>query len=798
MKTIISALFILSAQLIFAQQNGGKNTGEKSLEPLTVKKIMRDPKWIGTQPSDPFWSLDSQTLYFKWNPEKAESDSLYAVTLQNHKPEKVAPEERREALARHRGAWNSDKTKRTYLKGHGIYVYDLSTDKTTKIIETAADISNPRFGVHDSAVIYQSGKNLYSRKLDSGTLTQLTNFKKGKAPGEAKTDKQEDFLKAGALRNSKVLRRRKKEKEAREENGKAESDKALQPIYTGDAKITDLSLSPDGRYVVYQLAKLPGNKGTIVPNYVTESGYAEDIASRSVVGVEQAHYENYIYDREQQTTEKIDVDQVTGIRDIPAFIEKDYPERYDSLKKNPPQRKVNFSSPIWNKKGDKAFVVGRAQDHKDRWIMALDTKSAELTTIDRQHDDAWIGGPGIGYGENPANFGWIDNKTMWYQSEKTGYSHLYAQNVNSNKTRALTSGEYEVQEAELSNNGQYFYITTNKTEPGQRQFYKLNINNKTQKRITQKEGGYRVSVSPDGRYLAELFSTTVHPWELYLQQNTKGAKAEKITDQAESKEYKSYDWQTPEITTFQDRDNLKVHAEVYEPEEQAPTKPGVIFVHGAGYLQDVTKLWGHYFREHMFMNMLVDKGYTVMNIDYRGSAGYGRDWRTAIYRHMGKNDLADIVDGAGYMVDNLNVNEDNIGIWGGSYGGFMTLMAMFKTDTFKSGGALRSVTDWAHYNHLYTSDILNLPQNDSIAYKRSSPINFADGLEGNLLMAHGMVDTNVHFQDIVRLNQKLIELGKENWNLAVYPVESHGFIEPSSWTDEYRRIFKLFERTLKD
>jgi len=122
---------------------------------------------------------------------------------------------------------------------------------------------------------------------------------------------------------------------------------------------------------------------------------------------------------------------------------------------------------------------------------------------------------------------------------------------------------------------------------------------------------------------------------------------------------------------------------------------------------------------------------------------------------------------------------------------------MFKTDTFKSGAALRSVTDWAHYNHAYTSNILNLPQNDSIAYKQSSPIFFADGLQGNLLMAHGMVDTNVHFQDIVRLTQKLIELGKENWNLAVYPVESHGFIEPSSWTDEYRRIFKLFERTLK-
>jgi dipeptidyl aminopeptidase/acylaminoacyl peptidase len=117
-------------------------------------------------------------------------------------------------------------------------------------------------------------------------------------------------------------------------------------------------------------------------------------------------------------------------------------------------------------------------------------------------------------------------------------------------------------------------------------------------------------------------------------------------------------------------------------------------------------------------------------------------------------------------------------------------------DVFASGAGLRSVTDWAHYNHGYTSNILNEPFTDSLAYQRSSPINFASGLKGNLLLCHGMVDVNVHFQDIVRLSQRLIELGKNNWDLAVYPVESHGFTEPSSWTDEYKRILKLFESTI--
>jgi dipeptidyl aminopeptidase/acylaminoacyl peptidase len=188
----------------------------------------------------------------------------------------------------------------------------------------------------------------------------------------------------------------------------------------------------------------------------------------------------------------------------------------------------------------------------------------------------------------------------------------------------------------------------------------------------------------------------------------------------------------------------------------------------------------------------------VLDPDYRASAGYGRDWRTAIYRWMGGHDLNDVVDGAKYLAAAHKVNAKNVGVYGGSYGGFITLMAMFTSpDTFAAGAALRPVTDWAHYNHGYTSNILNEPQDDLEAYRKSSPIYFAEGLKGALLICHGMVDVNVHFSDSVRLAQRLIELRKENWELAVYPVEDHGFVEAASWADEYKRIFKLFEDTLK-
>lgn len=164
---------------------------------------------------------------------------------------------------------------------------------------------------------------------------------------------------------------------------------------------------------------------------------------------------------------------------------------------------------------------------------------------------------------------------------------------------------------------------------------------------------------------------------------------------------------------------------------------------------------------------------------------------------MGGRDLQDYIDAKNYLVNTHGIDPMRTGIYGGSYGGFITLMAMLtEPEVFKAGAALRSVTDWAHYNHEYTSNILNYPETDPEAYRKSSPIYFADQLKGRLLMLHGMIDDNVQFQDVVRLSQRFIELGKTNWDMAIYPVEAHGFRETYSWVDEYRRILELFTKEL--
>jgi dipeptidyl aminopeptidase/acylaminoacyl peptidase len=204
----------------------------------------------------------------------------------------------------------------------------------------------------------------------------------------------------------------------------------------------------------------------------------------------------------------------------------------------------------------------------------------------------------------------------------------------------------------------------------------------------------------------------------------------------------------------------------------------------------------------MFNDMLAKKGYVVLDIDYRGSAGYGRDWRTDVYDFLGGKDYDDHIDSIDHMVANYAVDQKRIGAYGGSYGGFMAgMLAMRAPDRIAAAAALRPVFDWKNYyaaNPGYTAQRLGFPDKNPEAYKRSSPISYADKLERPLLILHGMSDDNVHVQDSVQLMEKLIRLGKTQYfEVMLFPSENHGFVRPESWTDEYERILAFFEKHLQ-
>ena len=763
----------------------------QTLGELTVEKIMRDPKWIGVAPTNLNWSPDGKTLYFNWNPVNAPSDSLYKITLQNRIPQKVSKKERL-SLASPGGNYNKLYSKLTYEKNGDIFLLDVATNKVTQITNTVGRESAPQFSGDERKIIYAYDQNLYAWEIGTGNLVQITDFRKGKKSSTPAGTDQDKWLKQDQLAYMQVVRERYNKQEAARKNQRAEQPDRPKEIYIDDKSVDQPRLSPDGNYVTYRLSKSANAKTTIVPNYVTTSGFTEDIPARTKVGAPLTATELFVYDIARDTVLQVKTDDVPGITDVPAY-RKAYPDKPtgkdEKKEKKPQSRPVTFSGIVWSDDGKQAALQLRAVDNKDRWIMLLDVATQKLTVADRQHDDAWIGGPG--------NFslGWINNTQLWFVSEETGYSHLNVYDVTSKTKKALTSGKYEVQQAELARSKKYFYITTNEVHPGERNFYRLPVQGGKAERITTMTGSHDVEVSPDEKTLAFRYSYTNKPWELFLMENKVGAQAQQITNSL-TPEFKSYNWRDAQVITVKARDGADIYSRIFKPAN--PNGAAVIFVHGAGYTQNAHKWWASYFREYMFHNLLADKGYTVLDMDYRASAGYGRDWRTGIYQFMGGKDLTDNVDGAAFLVKEHGIDPKRIGVYGGSYGGFITLMGLFTTpDVFAAGAALRPVTDWAHYNHGYTANILNTPVMDSLAYYKSSPIYHAEGLKGALLICHGMVDVNVHFQDAVRLAQRLIELGKDNWELAAYPMEDHGFVEPSSWTDEYKRILKLFEDNLK-
>ena len=787
MKKIAFLIIFLSGLSLQAQQ----------LAPLSVEKIMRDPKWMGVSPANVQWSPDSRQVYFTWNPESKEKDQLFSVAPSQIKPQLVEIKEQ-QLLNRANLTFNKSRTKALFERNGDLFLLDMASGKEQVLVNTLERESAAVFSADERKVIFQRAENLYSLSLSDGKLMQLSNFSRNRKRPEPVLSKQDQWLKSDQLQSFEFIRKETAQQKADAAERKLNEAKRPKEFLLDErSQVNNLRLSPNEQYLTFRVTRsAEGNQNTVVPNYITASGYTEDIASRTKVGNALPTSQSYIYDLKRDSIYPISTKEIPGIKDLPDYV-KDYPKQLEERSKKNEDRKVTINGPFWNEDGSQAVVSIYSADNKDRWIMKLNPDNGQLSLLDRQRDEAWIAGPGIGAAFGGGNTGWIDLQTFYFQSEASGYSHLYSVNVNSGQKKQLTSGKWEVQSLRLSNDKKSFYFTANKEHPGITHFYRIPVGGGQPVSLTGMKGLNEISMSPDEKWLAIRHSYSNQPWELYIQENKPAAKAAKIT-QSTSAEFNSYAWRAPEVINYANRYGDPVYARLYQPAKPHPDRPAVVFVHGAGYLQNVHYGWSTYFREYMFHNLLADAGYTVLDIDYTASSGYGRNHRTGIYRHMGGKDLSDQVDGVKLLVEKYGVNPKHVGVYGGSYGGFITLMGMFTTpEVFAAGAALRSVTDWSNYNHGYTSNILNEPANDEVAYRRSSPLYFAEGLKGKLLMCHGMVDENVHFQDIVELTQRLIELGKDDWELAVYPVEDHGFTEPSSWTDEYKRIFRLFETHLK-
>jgi dipeptidyl aminopeptidase/acylaminoacyl peptidase len=751
---------------------------------LTLEKIMRGPDFVGTAPSNVRFAGDGRHVYFQWRSPGVDTlDQDYRVAVAGGAPERL-PRNAVDTIAMAVGPLSPDLTRRLVVLKGDLYVVDGAgaagaaggAGRKTRLTDTRAAEAAPGWSADGRTVYFTRDTNAWAMSLSSGGLLQLTDIRKGPAPKAPKDPEgQKKFLRDQQRELFDFIRRQHAQERLRADTDTVHVRK---PLYLAERQtVQRLEVSPDGKFALLQATERArgdtvDGRQVVMPVWVTPSGYAETEQIRTKVG-------------DVQTRTRVALVEVATGR--PTWIDSAGLGARDS---GLGKREIDAVAVGISPNGRHALVRITTTDYEDAWLVVVDLPSLTRRVVAHLHDDAWLDGP------LATTAGWLkDGETVYYGSEETGYAHLYTVPAGGGggggARRALTSGEWEVQGVELSPDGRTFYLHTNEGDFGQVHFWALDVRTGRKTQLTTVEGRQDVEVSPDGRMLAVLHSAADDPPELYFQANRGGGQAMRQATESTTPEFRSHVWTKPPIHLVPARDGAKVPARVYRPPEGVrPNGSAVIFVHGAGYLQNVHKWWSSYYREYMFHHLLASKGYVVLDLDYRGSAGHGRAWRTAIYRHMGGKDLDD-------QVSELGIDSARIGIYGGSYGGFITLMAMFtQPGVFAAGASLRPVTDWAHYNHPYTARILNEPQGDTLAYRRSSPIYLAEGLKGRLLICHGMVDDNVHFHDTVRLVQRLIELGKENWEVAIYPVEPHGFRRNDSWTDEYRRILRLFEETL--
>ncbi len=748
---------------------------------LDIPTIMRGQETVGREPSQVQWSPDGAWLYFSWLPPGSdwrESLKPYRVRARaGAVPERLSEAEA-DSLAPMlaNGILSRDGSRRYVSSGGDLWVVSLPSGRLRRLTRTEASERLAGLSADERQLFFREGNNLFALSLDDGFVAQLTDLRSGTEPDTShKLSGQRKALERDQRELFKVIRDEVRQDSVRTAERARRDSTGLPTVWLGrDWRLRQLDPSPDGRHALLTAMHpaSPAAKNTVVPEFVTASGYTEEITGRSKVG-----------DGEGKQRVGL-LTYATGAVQWIDPIPGDSSDMYGSL-----------ASRGWNDAGTMALVEADDQGYNRRvWVRVATDSAATMTVIDEVRDSAWVGGP-CGFCA-----GWLPgDRGNYLVDESTGYAHLYTVDGAGTKHQ-LTSGQWEVRSVSLSADRSTFEMTTTEGSPYERHYWTMALDGSHKVKLTSRRGGHDVTPSPDRRWLADVFSTGNHPPELYLAAARPGAEMARLTH-SPTAAWEAFPWIDPEIITIPASDGARVPARIYRPEQMGavPNGAAVLFIHGAGYLHNVHHYWSSYFREYQFNHLLAKKGYVVLDLDYRGSDGYGRDWRTAIYRHMGGRDLEDYVDASKWLTATMGIPPERIGTYGGSYGGFLTLMALFtRGDYFGAGAALRSVTDWAHYNDGYTARILNEPQNDSTAYHQSSPIYFAEGLSDPLLMAHGMVDTNVEFQDIVRLTQRLIELGKHDWELAVYPVESHGFVRPDSWTDEYSRILALFDRWLPD
>ena len=416
-----------------------------------------------------------------------------------------------------------------------------------------------------------------------------------------------------------------------------------------------------------------------------------------------------------------------------------------------------------------AVMVQRLNRHQNRMEVLLhDPATGGGRTLFTETDSAWV--------DIHDDFAWLDQgRQFLYASERDGYNHLYLYGRDGRLLRQLTRGPWDVVSvAEVDERGGWVYFVAAREHPSQRHVYRVRLNGRGgMELVTPEPGSHSVAVSPGGTFLLDFHSRAGVPTVTRLRRGN-GQVVRVLEENARVRDLlPDLRVQPQEFFTLQTSDGTSLNGWMIKPPDFDPTRryPVLMYVYGGPGSQTVLDSWGG--SRFLWHQLLAQRGYIVVSVDNRGTGSRGRDFKKLTYLNLGEHESADQVEAARWLARQPYVDPGRIGIWGWSYGGYMTALTMMREDSpFKAGVSVAPVAHWGLYDTIYTERYMRTPQENPEGYRRSAPTQHAANLRGNLLLIHGTGDDNVHFQNSVRLADALQDAGKQ-FTFMAYPDRTH-------------------------
>jgi len=419
---------------------------------------------------------------------------------------------------------------------------------------------------------------------------------------------------------------------------------------------------------------------------------------------------------------------------------------------------------------DSKKVVYQAQNREQTFLDVnyADARDGKSTNVIHETSKAWVA-----INEQPI---WLKDGSFIWASERDGWEHLYHYSADGKLLRQITDGKWEVRSIEgVDEANGFIYFTSTEHSHIAPHAYRIKLDGTGLTRITAAEGSHRIDLSPASNYFIDVWTDLNTPSQIRL--HDAAGKLVRVIAENKVDALKQYKFGAPELLQVKTRDGFVMEAMMIKPPDFNPSKkyPVMSFTYGGPHAPQVRNAWGS--QTYMFHQLLAQKGYIIWVCDNRTASGKGLESTWPVYKNFGELELRDIEDGLTWLKSQSYIDGSRIGIWGWSYGGFMTSYALTHSQSFKIGIAGGTVADWRDYDSIYTERYMQTPQNNPEGYKKSSPVHAARNLHGKLLLIHGSIDDNVHMQNTMQFVYELQKAGKQ-FQLMLYPKSRHGVTDP--------------------